>query len=365
MRSHRCWAEIDRSALRHNAAVARRLLGPRVELLAVIKANAYGHGLSAVAHALEDEANLFGVANVVEAIEARKAVSHPIVILGPALPEERAEIVERGFIPSISNLEEARAFSRAARVSSVAICFKIDTGMGRMGFAELEGLAALKGVSALPKVKIHSVATHLPVADEDAPFTRAQLARFHNLVAQLRCEIPGDYKVHALPSAGVIGFNEAAFDIVRIGLMLYGSSPLPDFQQELRPVMTWKTHVTLLRDLPAGSSISYGRTFITPRPMRVATLSVGYADGFRRSLSNNDASVLIRGRRCPVLGRVTMDLTLVDVSAVEKIEIGDQAVLIGRQGAQEILAAEVAERAGTIAWEIFTGIGSRVTRVYL
>jgi alanine racemase len=147
--------------------------------------------------------------------------------------------------------------------------------------------------------------------------------------------------------------------------MLYGSSPLPGEQKFLRPVMTLKSRVALLRDLPAGRSVSYGRTFTTSRPMRVATISAGYADGYPRSVSNRDAAVLLGGQRCRVLGRVTMDLMMADLTAVPEVKLGDEAVLIGKQGAEEILAAEVAERAGTIAWEIFTGIGSRVRRVYL
>ena len=163
----------------------------------------------------------------------------------------------------------------------------------------------------------------------------------------------------------MIGFAEYSHDIVRAGLMLYGSSPLPERQSLLRPALTLKTHVVLLRDVEAGSSISYGRTFVTPRPMRVATLSAGYADGFPRALSNRGAAVLIRGRRCNVLGRVTMDLTMVDVTDVPEVNVGDEAVLIGRQSDEEILATELAELASTIAWEIFTGIGSRVARVYV
>jgi len=217
----------------------------------------------------------------------------------------------------------------------------------------------------LPNIKIHSLSTHLPVSNEDADFTRAELGHFADLVKKLRAEFPGDYKAHVLQSAGVLAFADPPFDIVRAGLMLYGIAPLPDFQKLLRPVMTWKTRIALIRDMPAGHGISYGRTFITPREMRVATLSAGYADGYPRHLSNREAAILVRGQRCPLLGRVTMDLMMIDVSHLGDATVGDEAVLMGRQGHQEISAVELAERANTISWEITTRIGSRVRRVYV
>ena len=358
----RCWAEVDQAALRHNARVARERVGPEVALLAVVKANAYGHGMVEVASALREEAQIFGVANLHEAQELRASgLPHPILILGPSLPQERAAIREHGFIPSVSSFEEARAFAG----NRVGINFAIDTGMGRMGCWQDDAIAELGKLSQVPDLIIHSVSTHLPVADEDAAFTESQLSQFDQLVRQMRARAPGSFKVHVLLSAGILGAAKHRFDIVRAGLMLYGSAPLPAEQKSLKPVLALKSRVALLRDLPAGRSISYGRTFTTARPMRVATISAGYADGFPRSLSNRDASVLIRGRRCPVLGRVTMDLIMVDVTPLPDVELGDEVVLIGKQGAEEIFAAEVAERAGTIAWEIFTGIGSRVRRVYI
>ena len=361
----RCWAEIDRSALRHNAAVVRDRVGGKVELLAVVKANGYGHGMVGVAKALAQDAQLFGVANLEEAVTLRKEVSQPIIVLGPALPEERRSIAEGGFIPSVSTFEEAQAFDHTAMKSPVAINFVIDTGMGRMGIPQAEAIALFRKVEALPNIKVHSLSTHLPVSNEDAEFTCAELLEFAELVKRLRAEFPGDYKVHALPSAGVLAFSEPPFDIVRAGLMLYGISPFPDFQKLLRPVMTWKTHIALIRDMPAGHGISYGRTFITPREMRVATLSAGYADGYPRHLSNRDAAVLVRGRRCALLGRVTMDLMMIDVSHLGEAQVGDEVVLMGRQGDEEISATELAERAETITWEIVTRIGTRVRRVYL
>lgn len=360
--SHRCWAEINRDALRHNAGVVRERIGS-AQMLAVVKANAYGHGLVGVAKALAGEAQLFGVANLEEAVALRDAgLSHPVIVLGPSLAGERSIIVERGFIPTISDFEEAEAF---ARIGPVTINFKVDTGMGRMGVPENESLAVFKKVSRLRNLRVHSVSTHMPVSNEDADFTRDQLARFQNVLAQFRTEVPGDYKAHVLQSAGTLAFNDPPHEIVRAGIMLYGISPLPEFQQLLKPAMTWKTRIALIRDMPAGHGISYGRSFITPGPMRVATLSAGYADGYPRHLSNRGVAMLVRGKRCPLLGRVTMDLMVIDVSDLPEAAVGDEVVLMGRQGEEEISANELAELAGTIHWEIVTRIGSRVRRVYL
>jgi alanine racemase len=359
--TYRCWAEIDRSALRHNAKVVRERIGS-AEMLAVVKADAYGHGLMGVAQTLANDAQLFGVANLEEAIALRKELSHPIIILGPAIPGERSTIVERGFIPTISTFEEAQAFDQ---LGPTWINFKIDTGMGRMGVVESEAAVIFKRVAGLPKIEIHSVSTHMPVANEDADYTRDELSRFAQDVKQLRSAVPGDYKVHVLQSAGTLAFNQTPYEIVRAGIMLYGISPLPEFQKLLKPAMTWKTRIGLTRDMPKGSSISYGRTFITPAKMRIATLTCGYADGYPRHLSNREADVLVRGRRCALLGRVTMDLMMIDVSKIDNVQVGDEAVLMGIQGDAEIPCAELAEKADTITWEITTRVGSRVPRVYV
>ena len=387
----RCWVEIDQSALRHNAKVVRERIGS-AELLAVVKANGYGHGMVGVAQALAEDAQLFGVANLEEATKLRTALPHPIIILGPAVPEERAAIVERGFIPTISNLEEAEDFNRVATarphlnplsapsdphpemdakrpgeetIAPVAINFKVDTGMGRMGAPEGKALEVYKKVSRLPNLKIHSVSTHLPVSNEDAEYTRDELLRFGKIVKQFRVTVAGDFKAHVLQSAGLLAFADQIYDIVRAGIILYGISPLPKFQKLLKPAMTWKTRIALVRDMPKGSSISYGRTFITPRKMRIATLSAGYADGYPRHLSNCDAAVLVRGQRCALLGRVTMDLMMIDVTEIDNVGVGDEAVLMGRQHNEEIPCAELADKAGTITWEITTRVGSRVKRLFI
>jgi alanine racemase len=361
----RCWAEIDLNALRHNVRVARECVGASVELMAVVKANAYGHGLPQIAKALAPDADLFGVATLEEALDVRaNAPDRPVLILGPSLPEEHNALVRHGFIASVSSYEEAAGFNSISGQRPAQLNLVIDTGMGRMGVQESDALGLAKRIAQLPRVMLHSISTHLPVADEDAAFTRDELSRFGEIVARLRDEVPGGYKVHALLSAGILGFSEKPFDIVRAGLLLYGASPLPQWQQLLKPLLTLKARVALIRDLPENATISYGRTFTTPHRMRVATISAGYADGYPRALSNRGASVLIRGRRCAVLGRVTMDMIMADVSHVNAI-VGDEVVLIGKQGDEEVSAREVAERAGTIAWDIFTGIGTRVRRVYL
>jgi len=359
--TYRCWAEIDRAALRHNANIVQDRIGS-AEMLAVVKANAYGHGLIGVAKALADEAQLFGVANLEEALTLRESLPHPILILGPATPEERPIIAERGFIPTISSLEEAEVFDR---LKAVSVNFKIDTGMGRMGVVENAALGVFKRVAALPNIDIHSISTHMPVSNEDAEYTRDQLARFRGIVEQIRAEVPGSYKAHVLQSAGTLAFNQPTFEIVRAGIILYGISPLPEFRELLKPVMTWKTRICLIRDVPKRASISYGRTFIAPRNMRVATLSAGYAEGYPWHLSNRGAAFLVRGKRCPLLGRVTMDLMVIDVTGLEDVQVGDDVVLMGRYGTEEISCAELGERAGTITWEIVTRIGARVRRVYV
>jgi alanine racemase len=362
----RCWAEVDLEALARNVTTIRARLGAKCGIMAVVKANAYGHGVVQVARALERGLEAFGVANVAEAVELAAIIQpHRIFILGTALPEEYEEIALRGFVPVISSFEEAMAFERLARHGCVPVNVAIDTGMGRIGVGSKDAIAEFCEISLLPRIDIKTISTHLPVADEDDAFTKNQLERFSAIVARLREAGIRPPLVHVLNSAGAIHFPEHAHDLARVGLALYGSSPIAAFQKELHPVMTLKTRVTIVRDLPAGQSVSYGRTFIAPSPMRVATLAAGYADGYQRRLSNQQADVLVRGVRCPVLGRVTMDQIMVDVSNLPDVEVGEEVVLMGRQGEQEILAAELAQKAGTIAWEIFTGISHRVERIYL
>ena len=295
---------------------------------------------------------------------ARRVLRAPILILGPALPEERQKIVEEGFIPTVSTVEEAAGYAECVPAGErVPIHFVVDTGMGRIGLWEEEAEHVLRAIREMPQLQMTAFSTHLPVADEDENYTARQLQRFRATANRLLAQ---DEPATVLNSAGVMRFGNHARpgDLVRVGLSVYGVSPLSEFQPQFRPAMTLKTRIALVRTLGSGRSISYGRTFVTPGQMTVATLGAGYGDGIDRHLSGQETDVLIQGRRCRLLGRVTMDQIVVDVSHLERVEPGEEVVLIGRQGDEEILASELATKAGTIAWEIFTGITKRVVRVY-
>ncbi|MCK9589850.1 MAG: alanine racemase [Terrimicrobiaceae bacterium] len=354
----RSWVEVDSGALRHNLALVRKTIGPKPRILAVIKANAYGHGAAQVARTLAHDVAVFGVANLSEArVVLAAETGRQVMLLSPCLPSERKAAVEAGLIVTVSSAEEAASF---AACGEAMVNFKVDTGMGRVGFA---GESATEEIARMAgRVNIYSISTHLPCSDEDEPFTRSQLENFSRMAGSFRRLAPAA-QIHSLNSAGILKFPEHAEDIVRAGLVLYGSSPLPEFQKNFRPALAWKTRVTLVKDLPAGAGVCYGRTFIASRPTRTAVLAVGYADGFPRQVSGKGAGVLIRGKFCPLLGRVTMDQIVVDATGAGDIGPGEEAVLIGSQGRETITAEDLAARACTISWDIYTGIQGRVARI--
>lgn len=364
----RSWVEIDHAALSHNLEVIRKLAGD-AGIMAIVKANAYGHGLNEVATTLRKGIAIFAVASLGEALQLHKTEkSKPILLLSAALPNEYPEIARHGFIPTISSIEEALAFSQAAsRVKKKPsylpqIHFKIDTGMGRLGADPSEAYKILQSITKMPLI-LHSISTHLPCADSNTALTKVQLKRFEVILAELQPLVSG-IPVHALNSAGAILHPDHTRDFVRIGLLLYGVSPLPKLQNLLKPVLSWKAAVTFVHNLPKGHGISYGSSFITSRNMKVAVLPAGYADGYPRQLSGRGAAVLLNGKRCPLLGRVTMDQIIVDVSRAGKIKIGDEAVLVGTQLGKSITATEVATRSETIPWHLFCGITARVTYLH-
>ncbi len=365
----RCWVEVALSALQENAALAIKHSG--TPIMAVIKANAYGHGAVKVARALEPQASLFGVANLHEAMELRSAgVETPVLLLSPCLPEEEVVALAEGFHLCVSSLSEATAISEnALRLGTKAHAHvAVDTGMGRMGFNDsLWNAETVRALISLPGIEWEGIASHLPSPDEDEAFTRGQILRFGQIVSTARDAGMNPPWVHLANSAGLLGYEElrGLCNLSRPGLMLYGVSPLPEWQGVLRRPLEWKTRVTLVRELPAGHGVSYGRTFITKNTTRVATLACGYADGYPRQVSGHEGAVVIHGQRCALLGRVTMDQMMVDVTALpEPVEVGTEAVLLGAQGAVGVTAEEIATKAGTIPWHVFTGIGARVERVY-
>lgn len=358
----RCWAEIGGAALRHNLKVIRRELPRGVQVMGIVKANAYGHGVIPVARELVRQGvKILCVANVAEARELRDAkLREPILLLSACLPEEMEEAIRCGAMPTLSTWDEARLLDRAARKLKVRAKahFKIDTGMGRLGAWHEEAARLLERIAQLPGVEVTGVYTHFASADVDDKLTRTQLQRFAALWAEF-----GDRLIHAANSPALFRYPESVFDAVRPGIMLYGLSVVDGWQPKLRPVLEWKSRVTLVHSLPRGRTVSYGATYRLPQEQRLATVAVGYADGYPRLLSNR-GSVLVKGQRCPIRGRVTMDQIIVDVSKARGVTVGTEVVLIGKQGREQILASDLASMTGTISYEILTGISSRVPRVF-
>lgn len=358
----RAWAEVDLAALKENLALAREYSG--CEVMAVVKAGAYGLGLEQGARALAGEGiAFFGVANIGEARRIREAgVATRIYLLGATWSAEREEIVARDCTPCISSMAEAEHFNAisAAAGKRLMVHLAVDTGMGRGGFVAEKLSETLASLERLAHLEIEGIGSHLPSADEDEEFTRAQFERFRGIIDDLGGPQRFRWR-HLCNSAGLLGYAAGVCNLVRPGLMLYGISPLHGFQARLRNVLSLKSRVTLLRTLPAGHGVSYGREFVTTRPTRVATVGIGYGDGYPRHISGNGGEVWIRGRRHPIIGRVTMDQTMIDVTGAEDICEGDEVEMFGAN----LPAVEVAAKAGTIVWEIFTGITPRVQRSYL
>jgi alanine racemase len=363
------WAEIDIDALKKNFRAVKAYVQPIVKIMVTVKANAYGHGIVPVSKALSQEGvDCFGVASLDEAVTLRKnGLKEPIVILGNILPEEIPLLVKHKFAQVVSSLEMARAISRRARRKRTRVCVhvKIDTGMGRIGFWHAEALRALTKIAALRGITIEGICTHFPSADEeDTSFTSFQIETFNALMKDLRerkIEIP--YQ-HAANSIGLLRFTQSHCNMVRPGLVIYGLYPKENIPITLEPVMSLKTKIVFVKDVPAGRTISYGRTYVTQKPTRIATIPIGYGDGYLRALSNK-AHVLVKGKRAPVVGRICMDQAMIDIGGIKNVKIGDEVVLFGTQGKERISVEEIARLAGTIPYEIVCLVSPRVPRVYL
>ena len=368
----RCWVEIDLAALERNLKLIRASLPPQIKYVAVVKADAYGHGLPQVAARLMHAgADLFGVANVAEAMALRElSADWPVLLLSPVLPEEDPYLAEYDLAATVSSEDEVARFDALGRTTGkpIAVHLKIDTGLGRLGVWHEQARALYASIRAAPGVRLAGVFTHFASADDDPIFTAEQRRRFVSTLRSFPDFDAAGLFIHADNSAGLESTpDDGVFNAVRVGLLQFGILPHPNSmlaRVHTEPVFSFHTRVGLVKKLPAGTGISYGQTHHLRRPSTVAVLTAGYGDGIARACSNR-AEVLIHGCRCPVLGRVTMDQTVVDVTDVDAtVSSGDPVVLVGRQGAAHISLVEFSNWSDTIPWETLCSVTKRVPRLY-
>ncbi|MPZ76941.1 MAG: alanine racemase [Deltaproteobacteria bacterium] len=361
---------IDHDALRWNFRQIRTAVGPEVKILSMVKANGYGHGAPAVARTLAAEgSDAFGVATIEEGIELRRhGIAAPILVLAGVYLEQLDLFFEHGLTPVVHDVDGLQRLDAevSRRAATLPAHLKIDTGMGRIGFPSAEIDSWLPRLQKLRAINLEGVFSHFSQAESvEGEYTHKQLKIFQSVVRRLRSEGIAPSLVHLANSAATITLPAAYFSMVRPGLILYGVYPAPAMKKQicLRPVLSWKTRILQLKKVPAKTSISYGQTFITKRESLIATLPIGYADGYPRLLSNC-GEALVGGKRAPVAGRVCMDLTMIDVTDIRGIQQGDAVVLLGHQRDEMISADEMAARANTISYEILTSIGARVPRIH-
>ncbi len=367
------WIDVDLEAIAHNVARAAAVVGPAVRVLAVLKADGYGHGMIRVARtALNNGAQYIGVASVNEGVLLRRSgIDAPILVLGFTPPWQARELALNGLSATVYDLSVAAALDRAGRDLNrqVRLHVKVDTGMGRLGLLPPEVPAFAQSLHAMaspesPGLLIEGIFTHFSVADTDPEYTRGQIGRFRQVLGQLEDQGLRPPLAHAANSAAILTLPESHFDMVRLGIAMYGLHPsdLVPCPPDFRRALSFKTQVAQVKTLPPGSFVSYGNTYQTTDERRVAVLPVGYADGFRRA-PRHWGEVLVRGQRAPIIGRVCMDQTMVDVTHIADVRQGDEVVLIGEQGEETITAEDVADRLGTINYEVVSEILARVPRV--
>jgi len=368
---YRSWVEVDLDNFCRNWAEIRRLVGPRVKILQVVKADAYGHGAIEISNmALKNGASFLGVANADEGVQLRVGgIDAPVVILSPATDSEIDEIIKYHLTPSVSDLQFARELERRLEKAGMKmpVHIEIDTGMGRGGTVQKEAFPMIQEVLRMPHIGVEGIFTHLSSSEvEDDDYNGMQWGLFRELLATLDEQGIRIPIRHMSNSGGVLNFPPFNLDMVRPGIMTYGIYPGEHTVSKalLSPVMNFKTRIVLLKDFPAGYGIGYGKTYITRRPTRIATIPVGYGDGYGRILSDQ-GEALIRGRRAPIVGRISMDMSTLDVSHIPECEIGDEVVLMGRQEGGYISANEIAAKAKTISYEILCALGKRAPRVFV
>ena len=367
---HTTTAEVDLGAIAYNYHQLRQLAPPSVKFLTVVKADAYGHGAIPVSKKLEElGADFFGVATVTEGAELRNArIKTPILVLSGIYQEEVEDVLAYQLTPMVYRLEIAEVLSTTAKKKGkkIPIHIKVDTGMGRIGVLAKEAAAFVNRLRKFENLEIEGIASHFSTADGgNSSFAEEQLQRFARTLEEMKKVDIDPPFCHIANSAALVNLPAAHFTLVRPGIMLYGSYPSPSLKDKvsLRQVMSWKSLIADLKKVPGGYPISYGRTFITQRPSLIAAIPVGYADGYNR-LFSNCGEILIKGMRAPVVGRVCMDWTMVDVTNIPGVAVGDEVVLMGSQLGQEITPEALGERIGTISYEILCSVGKRVPRIY-
>jgi len=361
------WAEVNLNSLEHNFKQIKSYLHPQIKVLVTVKADAYGHGLIPVARRLMvNGVDYLGVASIDEGIKLRKAhIKIPILVLGLIFEKDIQALFNFKLTPTVCDYKLAVALSRNANVLNkpIRLHVKVDTGMGRIGVAHEDAFELVKKIHKLKSVVIEGIFTHFPFADSSRKFTNFQIKLFDKLVNNLKKEgiiIP---LVHAANGIGLLDYQDSHFTMVRPGLVIYGLYPKKGLGINLKPVLSLKTRVVFVKQVPAGYGVSYGHVYKTKRLAYIVTLPIGYGDGYPRNLSNL-APLLIMGRRFRVSGRICMDQIMVD-TGVFKPRISDEVVLIGNQGNGKITAEELADLSGTIPYEIVCGLGSRIPRIYI
>lgn len=367
----RAYAEIDLKAIGHNINEVRKNVGKNIMICAVIKADAYGHGAVAVGRYLENAVEYFAVATVEEAIELREAgIKLPILILSYTSPRQYDDVVKYDITQTVYSYETAKLLDETAKVldKTVKVHVAIDTGMTRIGFVMTEeSIDNIEKISKLDNIKLEGMFTHFSCADMyDKTYSQKQMKRYDWVCEQLEkrgVQIPIK---HMCNSAGIMEFDSHRFQMVRSGIITYGLYPSEEVNKsalKLIPAMSFKSHVVNVKTVEAGHGVSYGATYVTKAPTKIATVSVGYADGYPRALSNK-GRVLIHGQFAPVIGRVCMDQIMVDVTEIDNVKIEDTVTIVGRDGNNEIPVEEPANAAGSFNYEFVCGLTKRVTRVY-
>jgi len=366
------WLEINLDAIAHNVKKIRQIVGENTQIIAVVKANAYGHGAIEVSETLlENGVTMLGVGVIEEGIVLREAgIKAPILICGITMNDQLKPLVMYNLTATVCDLKAVKTLSRIAnkKKKKVRVHIKIDTGMGRLGIPSADTLNFVKEISQMKNIKIEGIFTHFAATnEEDGIYTRKQFEKYKKALLELEKEKINIPLKHIANSAAILSSSCFHLDAVRPGIIIYGLFPSSKTKRtvQLKPAAEFKTKIVFLKEVPAGESIGYGRTYTTTSPTRIATLPVGYADGYSWLLSNN-GEVLVRGERAPIIGRICMDLCMIDITHIEGVEIGDEVVLWGKQGLGMVSVEEVAQKIESIVYEVICMVDKeRVPRVFI